>query len=71
MDIATLVAVLFDGHPLPPSRLRPVVVGRPSPIRLLKRFGAPLVQLASGKRGEGSTHKTKGNQNNPPIIKTG
>jgi hypothetical protein len=33
MDLAPLLAVIFDGHPLPPSRLRPLVVGRPHPIR--------------------------------------
>ena len=33
MDLSPLVAVIFDGQPLPPSRLRPLVVGRPHPIR--------------------------------------
>jgi hypothetical protein len=41
MDIAPLLAVVFDGAPLPPSRLRPVVIGRPHPKRRLPRAGTP------------------------------
>jgi hypothetical protein len=33
MDLSPLLTLVFDGAPLPSSRLRPVVVGRPHPIR--------------------------------------
>jgi hypothetical protein len=41
----TLLAVVFYGAPLPPSRLRPVVIGRPHPIRRLPRAGTPKALL--------------------------
>jgi hypothetical protein len=39
MDLTPLLALVFNDQALPPSRLRPVVVGRPHPKRRLPRAG--------------------------------